>query len=62
MKPQKSRWRKPFAFEDELKEKTERLNALNVELNLNEKETSVIDDEPEQNGEPPEKKSADRER
>ncbi len=53
---------KPFAFEDELKEKTERLNALNIELNLNEKDNSVIDDEPEQNGEPPEKKSADRER
>ena len=29
--------KKPFAFEDELKEKTERLNALNIELNLNEK-------------------------
>ena len=53
---------KPFAFENELKEKTERLNALNIELNLNEKDNSVIDDEPEQNGEPPEKKSADRER
>ena len=53
---------KPFAFENELKEKTERLNTLNIELNLNEKDNSVIDDEPEQNGEPPEKKSADRER
>ena len=54
--------KKPFAFEDELKEKTERLNALNIELNLNEKDNAVIDDEPEQNGEPAEKKSADRER
>ncbi|GFI08465.1 RNA polymerase-associated protein RapA [Lachnospiraceae bacterium] len=53
---------KPFAFENELKEKTERLNALNIELNLNEKDNAVIDDEPEQNGEPAEKKSADRER
>ena len=53
---------KPFAFEDELKEKTERLNALNIELNLNEKDNSVIDDEPEQNDEQPEKKSIDRER
>ncbi|EOS49010.1 hypothetical protein C810_00111 [Lachnospiraceae bacterium A2] len=53
---------KPFAFENELKEKTERLNALNIELNLNEKDNAVIDDEPEQNGEPTEKKSADRER
>ena len=54
--------KKPFAFENELKEKTERLNALNIELNLNEKDKSVIDDEPEQNDEQPEKKSADRER
>ena len=54
--------KKPFAFENELKEKTERLNALNIELNLNEKDKSVIDDEPEQNGEPPEKKCTDRER
>ncbi len=53
---------KPFAFEDELKEKTGRLNALNIELNLNKKDNSVIDDEPEQNDEPPEKKCADRER
>lgn len=53
---------KPFAFENELKEKTERLNALNIELNLNEKDNTVIDDEPEQNGEPAEKKSEDRER
>ena len=54
--------KKPFAFENELKEKTERLNALNIELNLNEKDNAVIDDEPEQNDEQPEKKSADRER
>ncbi|MEH2942279.1 hypothetical protein VSQ32_05275 [Lachnospiraceae bacterium KK002] len=54
--------KKPFAFENELKEKTKRLNALNIELNLNEKDKSVIDDEPEQNDEQPEKKSVDRER
>ncbi len=54
--------KKPFAFENELKEKTERLNALNIELNLNEKDNSVIDDEPEQNDEQPEKKCTDRER
>ena len=51
---------KPFAFENELKEKTERLNALNTELNLNEKDNSVIDNKPGQNDELPEKKSADR--
>ena len=54
--------KKPFAFENELKEKTERLNALNIELNLNEKDNAVIDDEPEQSDEPAEKKSEDRER
>lgn len=53
---------KPFAFEDELKEKTKRLNALNIELNLNEKDAPIIDDEPEQSEETPEKKNAARER
>ena len=54
--------KKPFAFEDELKEKTERLNALNIELNLNEKDTSVMDTEPEQTEEQPERKCVSRER
>ena len=54
--------KKPFAFEDELKEKTERLNALNIELNLNEKDTSVMDAEPEQTEEQPERKCAGWER
>ena len=54
--------KKPFAFEDELKEKTERLNALNIELNLNEKDISVMDTEPEQTEEQPERKCASRER
>ena len=53
---------KPFAFEEELKEKTKRLNALNIELNLNEKDAPIIDDEPEQSEETPEKKNAARER
>ena len=53
---------KPFAFEEELKEKTDRLNALNIELNLNEKDPSAIDTEPEQGDEPPERKCANRER
>ncbi|MFQ7692651.1 hypothetical protein, partial [Ruminococcus bicirculans (ex Wegman et al. 2014)] len=44
------------------KEKTERLNALNIELNLNEKDTSVMDTEPEQAEEQPERKCASRER
>ena len=53
---------KPFVFEEELKEKADRLNTLNIELNLNEKDTSVIDTEPEQDDEPPERKCANRER
>lgn len=39
--------KKPPAFEDELKDKTEWLNALNMELNLNKKDTSIMDSEPE---------------
>lgn len=54
--------KKLFAFEDELKEKAERLNVLNIELNLNEKDTSVMDTEPEQTEEQPERKCASRER
>ena len=53
---------KPFAFEDELREKTERLNALNIELNLNEKDHSVMDTEPDQSEEQPERKCVNRER
>ena len=51
---------KPFAFEQELKEKTERLNALNIELNLDKKDPAVLDAEPEETGDLPEKKPADR--
>ena len=53
---------KPFAFEDELKEKSERLNALNSELNLDQKAPAVLDAEPEQSDEPPERKCENRER
>lgn len=53
---------KPFAFEEELKEKTDRLNALNIELNLDEKAPSAIDTEPEQGDGLPERKSRDMER
>ena len=53
---------KPFAFEEELKEKTDRLNALNIELNLDEKDTPVLDTEPEQSEEQPERKCVSRER
>ena len=53
---------KPFAFEEELKEKSERLNALNIELNLDKKDPAVLDTEPEQAEEQPERKCANRER
>lgn len=53
---------KPFAFEEELKEKLERLNALNIELNLDKKDPAVLDAEPEQAEEQPERKCANRER
>ena len=53
---------KPFTFEEELKEKSERLNALNIELNLDKKDPAVLDAEPEEAGEQPERKCANRER
>ena len=58
----KTEVQKPFVFEDELKEKNDRLNALNIELNLDEKDTPVMDTEPEQTEEQPERKTQDRER
>lgn len=39
----------PFELADELKQKSERLEQLNQELNLNKAEDSLIDDEPEKN-------------
>ena len=53
---------KPFTFEEELKEKSERLNALNIELNLDKKDPAVLDAEPEETEEHPERKCANRER
>ena len=58
----KAEVQKPFAFEEELKEKSERLNALNIELNLDKKDPAVLDTEPEQENEQPEKRTQDRER
>lgn len=39
---------KPFAFEKELRDKETRLNALNIELNLEDKSSGAVDMEPEQ--------------
>ena len=54
--------KKPFAFEDELREKSERLNALDIELNLDKKDPAVLDAEPEQSEEQPERKCVNWER
>lgn len=62
LKMQRKNWRSLLIFEDELKEKTERLNALNIELNLDQKDPAVLDAEPEETNELPERKAADRER
>ena len=51
-----------YLLYDELKEKSERLNALNIELNLDQKAPAVLDAEPEQSDEPPERKCENRER
>lgn len=51
----------PFAKEDELAQKTARLKELNILLNMDQKDRSILDDEPEE--ESPEKpKSRDYER
>lgn len=52
----------PFAKEMELEEKTTRLKELNILLNMDEKDHSLVDVEPEQNKEQAEKKTASRER
>lgn len=57
----KEEMQKPFAFENELKEKNERLGVLNIKLNLDKKDM-VLDAEPEENSEPLERKCTDRER
>ena len=44
----KNELKRPFLQEDELQEKTKRLNELNVLLNLNEKTNEIIDDEKEE--------------
>jgi len=52
---------KPFDREEELAEKTKRLNQLNILLNMNEKDSTVIDTEPEQQS-TPERNTQERER
>jgi len=54
---------KPFLYEDELQEKTERLDKLNIELNLDQKDPILFDSEPDQEVDnTPKKEDKDRER
>ena len=53
---------KPFAREDELKEKTARLDELNILLNLDKRENEFADDAPEESDMEPERKAAGLER
>jgi len=53
---------KQFPFEKELKTKSERLGVLNIELNLDKKESAVLDAEQEKNDDAAVKKSVNRER
>ena len=52
----------PFPKETELSEKTARLNELNILLNMDEKEKVLLDAEPDEGEEPPERKVAGLER
>ncbi len=53
---------KPFSKEEELKEKTARLDELNILLNLDKRENEIADDEPDEGEEAPERKSREQER
>ena len=53
---------KPFAQEDELKQKTARLNELNALLNVDKRENEIVGGEPDEGYNAPEKKRDNRER
>ena len=52
----------PFAREEELAEKTARLNEVNILLNMDEKEKVLLDAEPDEGEKPPGRKAAGLER
>ena len=52
----------PFAREAELQEKNERLKQLNILLNMDQKDHSLLDDVPEETDQPEKAKSRDMER
>ncbi|MDE6590351.1 MAG: helicase, partial [Oscillospiraceae bacterium] len=53
---------KPFAKEDELKTKMARLDELNILLNMDKKESEIVDGEPDESAPPPARDNSDRER
>jgi len=58
----KEEMNKPFLYEDELQEKSERLDKFNIELNLDQKDPILFDSEPDQkDGNTPKKEDRDRE-
>lgn len=52
----------PFAREEELAEKTARLKELNILLNMDEKDKTLIDEAPDEGEEPPMRKAVGLER
>lgn len=50
-----------FPYDDELNTKSERLNEINIELNLDKKEPAAFDAEPDQTEDLPVKKCDNRE-
>ena len=54
--------KKPFSNEAELAEKTERLNELNILLNMDQKDKVLLDAEPDEGTEPQERKAVGLER
>ncbi len=52
----------PFAREEELAEKTKRLKELNILLNMDEKDKTLIDSVPDEGEEPPARKVVGLER
>jgi hypothetical protein len=53
---------KPFSREEELKEKTARLDELNILLNLDKRENELADDEPDEGEDAPQRKEKAQER
>lgn len=53
---------KPFPQEDELKTKSARLDELNILLNMDKRESEIVDGEPGEDAPAPSRDNSDRER